>query len=406
MSARAATAVFGITLGAALLLRLACVVALPFGPVVVRGLEGLNDEPAHFAYVRHLVEHRSFPVQTRHVAEPGAFERADFEFYQPPLYYLTCAPLVAVAGEGAGILMCRAVSMLSGLLSLVVLAGILARLGLGPSARRAGVAFVALLPVHVYFTSLVSNDGPCWLFALLITRELLARVQGEASAAIDLRLGVLLGLGMLTKSAIAVFYPATLLVYALVARRGAGGHALRGALTALAVSALIAGAWYVRNSMVYGSPFALEVGFGPPEPGRWSRAAQVGSAVRTVSTLWFPFHDLPAHWAAQALRVLGGVLVVLHAGLALAYLTRRRPLDAAHLTIVAIVAVTLAGHLALGLRWGEGEGRFLLPALASIAYLVVAPVWVLASRIGWGERGAWTYLIALAVHPYLLLGLT
>jgi hypothetical protein len=103
--------------------------------------------------------------------------------------------------------------------------------------------------------------------------------------------------------------------------------------------------------------------------------------------------------------VIGGVLLLLHAALALGYLARRRPLDPLRGVIVTVLAVIFAGHLALSLRWGEAEGRFLLPALAPIVYLIVAPVHAIAERIRWGERAAWIYLIALAAHPYLFLAL-
>ena len=121
MTSRVATVLYAGVLGAAIVLRASFALMLPLGQTVAGRLEGLNDEPAHFNYVRHLVEHRTFPVQTRHVAEPGAFERADFEYYQPPLYYLLCAPLVAVAGDPAGLTLSRTLSMCCALVSLRVL---------------------------------------------------------------------------------------------------------------------------------------------------------------------------------------------------------------------------------------------------------------------------------------------
>jgi 4-amino-4-deoxy-L-arabinose transferase-like glycosyltransferase len=413
MSSRAATFLFAAVLGAAILLRVWLVLALPFGQTVAGRLEGLNDEPAHYNVVRYLVEHRSFAVQTRHVAEPGAFERADFEYYQPPLYYLLCAPLVATAGERAGVMACRLVSLACGLLSLVVLSRILAQLGLRTSARRAGVVFAALLPVHAYFTSVVSNDGLCWLIALLLTRELLARARGDAGGmragrarqgvGADLRLGVLLGLGMLTKSALMVFYPVALIGYALIERRGPGRRVLVGALTALVVSLVIAGWWYVRNVLLYGSPFAIEVGFGPPEPGRWDPMVQAHAAAGTVRSFWFPMQHVAGTPAVVALRVVGALLVAVHASAALAFLARRVPFDAPTFVGLSLFAVVMTGYVALNLMWGESEGRFLLPALGPLVFLFVAPVFAgVATRPG-GARLAWVYLIALAVHPWLFL---
>lgn len=413
MSPRAATITFACALAAALLVRVYLVLALPFGQSVAGRLEGLNDEPAHFSYVRYLVEQRAFPVQTRHVAEPGAFDRADFEYYQPPLYYLLCAPLVAVAGEAAGLTLCRALSLLCALLSLLVLSRVLALLGLGASARRAGVVFAALLPVHVYFTSVVSNDSLCWLIALLVTYELLTRARAEPPVTTgppvgegmmaDLRLGILLGLGMLTKSGLAIFYPVALLVYAVIERRDPGRHVLAGALVAIGVSLLIAGPWYVRNVMLYASPFALEVGFGPPEPGRWSLIAQAHAAAGTVRTFWFPMQHLEARSAVVALRAVGAILLALHASMALGFLARRLPLDAPTFVAVSLFAGVAGSYVALNLAWGESEGRFLLPALGPIVFLFVAPVFAFLARWKVGEWLAWIYLILLAAHPYLFL---
>ena len=410
MSSRAATLLYAVVLGAALVVRAWFVLALPFGQTVSGRLEGLNDEPAHFHYVRYLVEHRAFPVQTRHVAEPGAFERADFEYYQPPLYYLLCAPLVAVAGERTGLTLCRALSLICAALTLVTLSRVLALLGLGVGARRAGVAFAALLPVHAYFTSLVSNDSLCWLIALLITRELLARAASAATrgpawkeTAADARLGLLLGLGMLTKGALAIFYPVVLLAYILLGRRGGGRRVLVGALLAFGVSLLIAGTWYVRNVMVYGSPFAIEVGFGPPEPGRWTLSAQAHAAAGTIRSFWFPMQHLEAVGGVLGLRALGALLVAIHATAAMAYLMRRFPLDAPTIVAGMLVAATVGSHVALNLRWGESEGRFLLPALGPIVFLIVAPVFAFLARRRWGEWAAWGYIVLLAAHPYLFL---
>ncbi|MEK7823437.1 MAG: hypothetical protein AAB290_00175 [Candidatus Eisenbacteria bacterium] len=40
----------------------------------------------------------------------------------------------------------------------------------------------------------------------------------------------------------------------------------------------------------------------------------------------------------------------------------------------------------MGLSWSDVGGRFLMPALAPIAFLLVAPVFALAGRWKGGER--------------------
>ncbi|HKQ57744.1 MAG TPA: hypothetical protein VJY35_07730 [Candidatus Eisenbacteria bacterium] len=412
MTARAATVPFAIVLATAILLRIVLMLAIPLGPRVENRLEGLNDEPAHFNYVRHLAEHHELPIQVGNVRDPGAFERADFEYYQPPLYYLLCALPVHWSGENVGLWICRGFSVACGLLSLPLLAGVLGLLGLGQAERRAGVTFAALLPVHAYFSSVVSNDSLCWLMALAITHELLMRVQGWGPARPqprftlepDLRVGVLLGLGMLTKSAIIAFYPVTVLTYALVLQRERGRGALAGVAVAIGSSLLIAGSWYMRNLLLYGSPLAIDIGFGPPQPGRLELATQFLSMTGTVQSFWFPMRHVPNSVLENAVWAVGLAVVTIHAVAAVAYLASRRPLGAPVVVAVTVLAVVLAGHVALNLRWGEAEGRFLLPALGPIVYLIVAPTFALARRWRVSESLAWAYIVALAVHPYVLLG--
>src|SRR5512144_3415764 len=96
--------VLGIALG--VVLRLWLPLALPLGDVVRNRLQGLNDEPAHFRYVEYVATRHALPVQTHRFEEPGAFGRADFEYHQPPLYYLLCAPLDSLAGPSRGLLAC------------------------------------------------------------------------------------------------------------------------------------------------------------------------------------------------------------------------------------------------------------------------------------------------------------
>ena len=68
-----------------------------------------------------------------------------------------------------------------------------------------------------------------------------------------------------------------------------------------------------------------------------------------------------------------------------------------------LLASALLGQMILGMSWTDVEGRFLMPALAAIVFLMVAPVMALAARWRGGERLAWIYLCLLAAHPWALL---
>jgi len=89
---------FWLLFGVALILRLVLVWVLPFGQTVKYGLEGLNDEPSHYNYVKYLAENRQFPVQTESSKSPAAFEHNVYEYYQAPFYYVINAFLVPITG--------------------------------------------------------------------------------------------------------------------------------------------------------------------------------------------------------------------------------------------------------------------------------------------------------------------
>jgi 4-amino-4-deoxy-L-arabinose transferase-like glycosyltransferase len=409
MTARGPAAAFLALLTVALLLRLFLLVAIPFGQTVSYRLEGLNDEPAHIHYVRYLTERRAFPVQSHHSREPGAFARGDFEYYQPPLYYLVCAPFYAAVGERIGLYACRLVSGVSGLLSLLVLGRILGLLGCSPSCRRLGVIFVALLPTHAYFSSLASNDSLCWLIALLLAHQLLVlldqgrRPGGVSRRGFDVRLGLLLAAGMLTKSSIGIVLPLLVLAYGHVARRSGQARVALASLIPLGLMLLLAGPWYWRNLALYGSVSAFGVGFGPAEPGLSSAAGLAHTLKATVRYFWFPMQHVPGVPPVVMLRYAGAGILLLHGVAAVAYFRRSGAADVRGIAMALLLASALLGQMILGMSWTDVEGRFLMPALAAIVFLMVAPVMALAARWRGGERLAWIYLCLLAAHPWALL---
>ena len=196
----------------AVAIRLVYVAVLPLGEIVRFHLEGLNDEPAHYNYVKYLVEKHAFPVQTHIYKEPGAFVRNDFEYYHPPVYYLLGGVGEAVLGPQAGLYWCRALSFCFGALSLFVLAALFRKMGYSSAVQSAAVLFVGFLPCHAYFSSLASNDSLCWLIALLLTYACLGRHDKSGGHPVftwrqTAALGALLGIGVLAKASLLLFYP-------------------------------------------------------------------------------------------------------------------------------------------------------------------------------------------------------
>ena len=177
------------------------------------------DEPAHYNYVRQLVEGQ-LPV-----IEPGDWDQeylsqvvgAEFapaypvdaityEDWQPPLYYLLQAPVYALTGGSLTAMRLLSVVLGAGVVALAYVVG---RAVFGRVAPALAVAaFVAFLPQHLAILGSVNNDALSELIiaailALLVTpwpeAPPLSPPEGGRVTRRLLALGLLLGAGFLTK---------------------------------------------------------------------------------------------------------------------------------------------------------------------------------------------------------------
>lgn len=228
------------------------------------------DEPAHYNYVRALVEQRRLPVLI-----DGCYDQAYlsgllanhfppqlpvaglcYEFHQPPLYYLLSAPVFALTG--GSLLALRLVSVAWGgvLLWLAYrLAG--AVFPDQPAISLGTAAFVAFVPMHAAMLAAVNNDA---LAEVLLTALLLLLVRSPGLAGRGrtdppsprtlLPLGLVLGLGLLTKTTVYIGVP--LLAVGLWLGDPRPRAWLKQASLAFLPALLIALPWYLRNARVYG----------------------------------------------------------------------------------------------------------------------------------------------------------
>jgi hypothetical protein len=393
-------------IGLVLAVRLAASFSIPFGQTVEHRLQGLNDEPAHFNYVRYVAEHRAVPVLEHFVLEPDAFVRNEFEYHQAPLYYLLCAPFPLLFGEKGAIAACRLLSVLFGLTCLWVIALILRDCGFPARVRQAAVLFVGLLPSHLYFSVLTSNDALSWLFALLLTRTLLRYgTLAESHAAVAktaAMTAVYLAAGALTKSSLLIMFPAAtgvfLYKYCITKDRL---HLLRGVLT-IGIAGIAALPWYVRNVLLYHSLSGM-----PPAPGHFlcTVPGLYGFLKGTDRYFWFPMQHLEGGTPAFfILCAAGAVILAAHMTAAVRFcIKERRGFSVAALLLFFLLnAVAYAWFFN---AWGNPEARFLFPALGSIAFFFVVPAYKLFSHLKI-DYFFLPYILVISLFPYPFLFFT
>jgi hypothetical protein len=406
---RQGRSVLWLCIGLVLALRLAASFSIPFGRNVEHHLEGLNDEPSHFNYIKYCALHRAFPVLEHNVMEPDAFVRNEFEYHQAPLYYLLCAPFYRLFGENGAFAAGRLLSVFFGIAGLCVIALILRDCGLPARVQQAAVLFVGLLPSHLYFTVLVSNDALSWLFALLLTRALLRYGMLADSAAVAAGTSVMMALylaaGAMTKSSLLILFPAAagvfLYKYFISKNRT---HLVQGALV-LGTSGAAILPWYVRNLVLYHSLLGT-----PSSPGDafFTLQGLYGFLTATDKYFWFPMQHLHGGTAAYfVLCAVGAAVITVHALAAVWYFVKdgRRSFPAAALLFIFLLNAVAYAWYFFFTKWGNPEARFLFPAIASIAFFFIIPAYDLFTRLNL-ERFFLPYILVVSLFPYPFLFFT
>lgn len=231
---------------------------------------GAPDERQHANYVMRLAQGESFP--TFDPKDPNLYE--NYQAHQPPLFYLTASTWAKATGA-TNVESADAGQKLRLLNVGIGSLGVLGVFFLGlwgfkkPEVAVTAVAIAALLPMNVALSGAISNDP---LLITLCTWSLALFAKGVKSGrGWELVLGsVLVGLAALTKTTAVALMP--ILLFALFAAKGKMNWGFVFGCLALAVA--IPSWWWVRNTQLYGDPFALKA----------FNEAFTGSAQRTLFT--------------------------------------------------------------------------------------------------------------------------
>ncbi len=431
--------------------RLAAIIALFVALGIVYSLVTpifeASDERWHYPVVRFIVDRHRLPVQ-------DASKRTDWhqEGSQPPLYYLLGAALTAgVAGNdydaaytpnphavvGEPLVMgnknmmihtgredwpWQGTSLAVHLIRLLSVAMGAATVWLTyriahcawPHDRRVALlaaALTAFNPMFVFISASVNNDNLAAPLAAGTALVLLGALQRGQRARDGVWLGILLGLGALTKLSTLALLPLAALALAWDAehgRRQGRPHTWRtwsvNMLLIGGLMAVIAGWWYWRNWTLYGDPTGLN---------RMLEIAGWRHEPLTLDRLWYEFEGfritywglfgalniLIDGWIYTALDVLSAI-----AGLGLAVVFVRLGL-----TSSPFAASPLHSRER---RWGLGvEASSTIPRAAPLVLLVAWVGLVLASLIRWtsqtyASQGRLMFVAIAGISTLLAVGLT
>lgn len=405
------------------------------------GIGEAPDETPHMGYVRYVAEQHVLPIQT---SDPTT--RISNEAHQPPAYYVLGALLTGWIDPGniqlrrnpsfditpgrvwgrqnfyhtdAEAFPYRGLALsyhllrgLSTVLGAVTIWAIYQSFQLIALQRQtvallaAGLA--AFNPQFLFLTASVNNDNLALALASLMLLTGLAAWR-RPSLRLTAVLGLLIGLGALTKYTALAAAPGAILVLAAPYLRERQWRALAGHIMLVAtIAILLSGWWYIRNWQLYGDPLAQGIAFHVLAPVRRYSPWRLAELPQNISTAFmsswglFGWMNIPLHpaiylaLAGLCLAALVGLL-----GIVRRVVREKRwkswkltPYAALALAGVSIIVLVIRYHLFVPAE----QGRLFFPGIVPFSIFLSLGLTELAGRYKtWIATGVVASLVALSI---------
>lgn len=352
---------------------------------------GAPDERQHTNYVAHILEGKGLPVFNP--GSPDLYET--YQAHQPPLYYLLAAGWCRLLGvdprtsdQTTGVKV-RSLNALVGLATLLgVYVGAVA-LFKSESVAVAATA-VGLLPMNVALNAAVSNDPMLIAFCTWSLTGLVLGIRSGFSTKVILIVGLSTGMALLTKTTALALLP--VVASGLLVSRVRDWRVWAGCL---ALPVALALPLWLRNHGLYGDPFALKA----------FNEAFVGSPQASVFIdglgPWMYWTNFVLWWTARSLIGVFGymdifilerisrtasdvfynvatcvLVLILVIGIVQALrVSRDDPRFRLALVPILVFPVIVALlFVRFNMQYFQGQGRYLYPAVAPVAWLLAAGV--------------------------------
>lgn len=358
---------------------------------------GAPDERQHANYVQTLLAGKGFPVFS-----PGGVDVGEhYEDHQPPLYYLAAAGFAKLVGVSdmadAGAYKVR---WLNAVIGAGTILGIfcLGVWGLGRADAALGAAAIAaVLPMNCALSGAISNDPLLFMICTWTLAVCALAVRQGWSMKLAIFAGVLVGLGLLTKTTAVSLLP-ILLLAVLLPQKKRPTWAMTGA--AVGAFAVLSAPWLIRNNSLYGDPLALkafssaftqsrqksdsieQIKAENPEGGNyeviywrdwvgwWTARSFFG--VFGYMDIWMNETGSPYQGRNPAPNVVYRLFLAVSLLLVLAWIasffsTDWKEARAIQILNAAFLAIVLVLFLRFNLQYFQAQGRYLYPAIAPIA---------------------------------------
>ena len=416
--------------------------ALAYGYATRTPAWQVPDEPAHYNYIRQIVETGELPVIEKgdwdsvyldelkgsgfDPAVTQNIDRVQYEDHQPPLYYLLQSVIYRLSDGDLETM--RIFSAVMGAGVIICAWATLRRLFLDHEwIGLTAAAFIAFIPQRLAIMGGVSNDSLAETIAalvlLMVTIYLIPKSPDEKpSNQMALSMGLLVGLAFLTKTT--VYYVAVVAGLAIIWRCWHEKWSLKNSLSQILAfglpAVILGGIWWVHGIQTYGGTDILglqrhdEVVVGQlrtedyieKELGGSQQAYWENLAETTYHSFWGQIGWMALPMPNRIYQGIGLMSLVVLAGIGLyawqsAWFKNRRLI----LGFFALgTTLVFAQFLIYNRTFVQFQGRYLYPALIPLA------IGIAVAFYGWAALAArftkWVWLPRLAfIIPLSQLGL-
>ncbi len=220
------------------------------------GLTGFDDEPAHYNYTKFILAKNKLPVLKNKITDSDALIINEFEYHQPPLYYVfvaNIAQVFSITSDRSILLLGRYVNFILAILSIIIFYKIFLLFKWSTSKILSAISIYLLLGSSVYQFSVFGNDGISWFLLWLLFLLILNGVSKNWISII-----ITITLLHYTKSSVLVLYPVILFsAYWSFAKNGFSKFLVIKYLSIFILPIILAFPWYLHNYNSYGSYFSI-----------------------------------------------------------------------------------------------------------------------------------------------------
>ncbi|MEN6644491.1 MAG: glycosyltransferase family 39 protein [Armatimonadia bacterium] len=358
------------------------------------------DEPLHYSHMKYVAENWRLPVISnpfRDLSEYYTTADPAGTAAHGPVYYWTGAVIYKLT-ENLTLhdqqYVLRLYSVVLGAL-MVLLAWksfLLIFRATSEAGERVWMAFAAtalfcLVPHRLMISSVIYTDVMAATTASLFLYVLIRNCYQEAGAKQWFVAGLALGLALLTKQTGLLLVPGAIVALVLVTRaRGQAAQVWHNLGTAVGGTLLVSGWWYVRNLLLYHSPFATE---------------QSTSQVSWADLIFFPGALLWQVWFT-----LRGLWLSVWSQVGWLPPWTAHPFYAALLALTAIVGYGLVVQIRERFRNAEGVPPGLLIGfiVMALSMVLAALHWVMVFPHNNEETGKHAQTMLIALIPLVAAG--